>query len=170
MLLLERLHPSIMVMLSQIKLQSLSQHNEFTVNTLRVMWVFIINSCRSFNLRVFFFAISIQISIRLVKKYIFFCLRRTLIIQHFHSSFQIISLHRYTALIFTPSRSLLQVPHWLCLSRYHRSLVILSHVTILDLCKNIVLTKKQLFSLCSWHEEHHFAINKLMITPNWLTG
>lgn len=103
MLLLERLHPSIMVMLSQIKLQSLSQHNEFTVNTLRVMWVFIINSCRSFNLRVVFFAIWIQISIRLVKYiYIFFCLCRTLIIQHFHSSFQIISLHRYTALIFTP--------------------------------------------------------------------
>lgn len=48
------------------------------------------------------------------------------------------------------------------------SFVILSCMTSLECCKNIVLTKQPL-SLCSWHEEHHFTINRLMITPDWVT-
>lgn len=48
------------------------------------------------------------------------------------------------------------------------SFVILSCMTSLECCKNIVLTKQPL-SLCSWHEDHHFAINQLTITPDWVT-
>ena len=62
-----------------------------------------------------------------------------------------------------------QSAHWLSLKKNRKSYIILSCVTILELCENMCLLSR-CFLRFPRHKEHHFAINKLLTMPNWLTG